>query len=127
VRGQKAVENEPVKLKSATSSRSKPDRPSVNAESLHRLLLGMRDAVSFVSVSSARQRESRQREFRGTSRFEVIRRIGAGGMGVVYEALDKDKQQEGRAEDASLALAERPSSASRTSFARCKTSRTRTS
>lgn len=28
-------------------------------------------------------------EFRGTQRFAVKRRIGAGGMGVVYEALDR--------------------------------------
>ncbi|MBA3393341.1 MAG: AAA family ATPase [Deltaproteobacteria bacterium] len=30
-------------------------------------------------------------EFPGTARFKVIRRIGAGGMGVVYEALDREK------------------------------------
>jgi serine/threonine protein kinase len=30
-------------------------------------------------------------EFRGTDRFGVIRRIGAGGMGVVYEALDRQR------------------------------------
>lgn len=31
-------------------------------------------------------------EFQGTQRFEVIRRLGAGGMGVVYEATDTDRQ-----------------------------------
>ncbi|HET6878726.1 MAG TPA: AAA family ATPase [Pirellulales bacterium] len=30
-------------------------------------------------------------EFRGTDRFRVIRRVGAGGMGVVYEAFDRER------------------------------------
>ncbi len=30
-------------------------------------------------------------DFGGTQRFEVVRRIGAGGMGVVYEAIDRER------------------------------------
>ncbi len=30
-------------------------------------------------------------DFKGTARFAVVRRIGAGGMGVVYEAFDRER------------------------------------
>lgn len=31
-------------------------------------------------------------EYRGNERFEIVRRIGAGGMGIVYEALDRERR-----------------------------------
>jgi serine/threonine protein kinase/predicted ATPase len=34
-----------------------------------------------------------ERPFHGTERFAVVQRIGAGGMGVVYEAFDRERQE----------------------------------
>ena len=35
--------------------------------------------------------QAQTEEFTGTDRFLVIRRVGAGGMGVVYEVLDRER------------------------------------
>ncbi len=37
-------------------------------------------------------KENSLQDFPGTERFEIIRRIGAGGMGVVYEAYDRERK-----------------------------------
>ena len=48
-----------------------------------------KDAPTRPSDASARLAAS-SREFSGTERFQLIRQLGMGGMGVVFEALDKD-------------------------------------
>src|SRR6185369_15953660 len=47
-----------------------------------------------IAVESRRMRgiaaNEDERPFRPTRRFEVVRRIGAGGMGIVYELVDRE-------------------------------------
>jgi len=47
-----------------------------------------RGPVAIIAPMSNAQAE----EFQGTARFSIVRRLGAGGMGVVYEAFDRDRQ-----------------------------------
>ena len=38
-------------------------------------------------------RPATDQDFAGTKRFEIKRRLGAGGMGVVYEAHDRERNE----------------------------------
>ena len=57
-------------------------------------------------------------EFAGTARFQVLARLGAGGMGVVYDVVRSRAQDPRRAQDAAHARRRRARCASRTSSAR---------
>src|SRR5580698_10025820 len=57
-----------------SGQRARPDR--MTADSIH--IAGTLDADA---------------EWKGTARYEIVRRIGVGGMGAVYEAFDRDRRQ----------------------------------
>jgi hypothetical protein len=62
---------------------------------VERLLAAHADAVSFLEqpVTLPEPLVGDDVEFSGTERFTVLRRLGAGGMGVVYEVFDKARNE----------------------------------
>ena len=65
--------------------------------------------------------------WKGTPRFEVVGCLGQGGMGVVYEAFDRERRQRGRPQDAAAISTRQGSTASSRSFAPSRTCSTSTS
>ena len=55
--------------------------------------------VSRSSAELLRSAVRAEEHFAGTSRFRVLRRLGAGGMGAVYEVHDRDPRRGRRTED----------------------------
>src|SRR5262245_23445621 len=54
-------------------------------------LAGMPAGTQDRRGSKPRAAPSSSAEFTGTDRFELVRRIGIGGMGVVYEVWDRER------------------------------------
>ena len=77
-------------LRAAFVHRACENDPEIGPEVL-RLLLAHEDTRSFLDHPPELLRSAilSEEEFTGTWRFRVMRRLGAGGMGVVYEVQDR--------------------------------------
>ncbi|HVE86752.1 MAG TPA: protein kinase, partial [Myxococcales bacterium] len=93
----------PPELESLRAQMLRPDpsrRP--RGEEVLRALEGLASAPPAPPVSARRPSAERpavkppvpahpDEEFRGTQRFEVLRQVGSGGMGVVYAVMDRER------------------------------------
>ena len=72
--------------------RRQGERATLPAEALDRLLIPSPLNAKIVDNGIPPMAPA-EPPFHGTERFAVVQRIGAGGMGVVYEAFDRERQE----------------------------------
>ena len=70
------------------------DEPDLRSEVM-RLLVVNQEMSSFLEhpTNLLRSAVADQAQFPGTDRFRIVRRLGAGGMGVVYEVEDNVRNE----------------------------------